>query len=144
MKYLITLLVSFSLLACNETTEVKWPTLTELDNLSIAVEKAAYQHKHEKQKELLLEAKAKMNEVLSSLPANAQNTDKVNILLKDLEALSGKIVNLDTMKDNDLDTLSRGIHPIVSRLMETSGVPHVHGEACTHDASTCSDPSHHH
>ena len=144
MKPLITLIISLCLFSCSKPSPVKWPALSELDNLSIKVEQAAYNHEHDEQKKVLFQIKENISKVTASLPENTHNPEKVQVLLSDLQALSDQITKLDSLSHEELDTLSRGIHPIIARLMETAGVPHVHAGSHEHDASTCTDPTHNH
>jgi len=128
-RLILTLLTSFALFSCSKKDEVvTWTTLSELDEISISVEHAAAAHQHAEQKTLLKRAKALISEVQSSIPENANNTEEVQILVKDLTALSTQIDKLDELGHDELDSLSKAIHPIVAKLMETAGVPHVHAE----------------
>lgn len=145
MKRFLLLLCAALLCSCGEKEVVQWGALSDLDNLSILVENAAFEHDHKVQKELLNEAKAIIEKVSTSIPTNVNNREQVKVLLKDLGSLTAEINKLETLDHNRLDGLSKSIHPIVAKLMKTAGVPHVHsGINDGHDPSTCSDPTHNH
>ncbi len=146
MKKVLILVASLFFCSCNEKQEVKWRGLNQLDELSIKVEHATQEHKHDEQAELLGEAKTLIPQIASSIPANAKNKDQVKVLLTDLTALAEQLNELESLEHEQLDTLSKSIHPIVAKLMESAGVPHVHKSSCSeeHDASSCNDPTHNH
>jgi len=146
MKFLVSLFICFFLFSCGEEKVVVWPSLTKLDNLSVAVEKAAYQHEHAEQKRLLMEAKETISVVSESVPNNAKNMEQAKVILSDLSTLGEEIKDLENLGHDELDGLSKSIHPIVAKLMVTSGVPHVHAssEEDGHDPATCTDPTHNH
>lgn len=143
-KHLLYLILTSFLVSCGAEKEVKWEALSELDNLSILVENAAFEHEAEKQKELLTQANALIPKVVGSVPDNAKNKEQVGILLKDLSSLSTEMAKAGDLDQGSLDGLSKSIHPIVARIMETSGVPHVHATEDGHDPATCTDPTHNH
>jgi len=148
MKRVLAILVGLFLVSCNEQAEVSWPSLTELDNLSILVEHAADAHKHGEQKAMLVQAKGLINDVVSSVPNNVHHPEEVAVLLKDLQALTSDIDKLESLGHNELDALSYAIHPIVAQVMKSAGVPHVHakeeGKENGKECSGCNDPSHNH
>lgn len=142
----IVLIISALLFSCTKKDEVvSWTSLSELDEISIAVEHAAAEHQHDEQKVLLKRAGKLISEVQTSVPDNAKNTEQVAVLVKDLSALSTQIDSIDTLGHEELDTLSKAIHPIVAKLMETAGVPHVHAkEESAHDGHDHHDHDHDH
>ena len=145
MKRILLIISAGFLCSCGEKEVVQWSALSDLDNLSISVENAAFEHDHKMQKELLNEAKATIEKVSKTIPTNANNLEQVKVLLKDLRSLITDIDKLETLDHDELDGLSKSIHPIVAKLMETAGVPHVHVEINDgHDPSTCTDPTHNH
>lgn len=144
IKNLTVFLSALLLISCGPERVVVWESLTALDNLSIKIENAAYEHEHGKQKELLLEAKGLIPKVVSSIPENAKNKEQVDALLKDLSALTTELEKMETLDHGQLDALSKSIHPIVAKVMVTAGVPHIHAVEEGHDPATCTDPTHNH
>lgn len=126
---LLFLITTAFLVSCGAEKVVQWDTLTELDDLTILLENAAYEHETEKQKELLLQVKTLIPQVVGSVPGNAKNKEQVGILLKDLSSLTAELTQVENLDQDTLDGLSKSIHPIVERVMETAGVPHAHPDS---------------
>ncbi len=119
--------IVMGLTACQKSGTVVWPELSALDEKAEKAEGLVEKHDFKGMRVLVLElqpAAAKL--VASAVPANAANPAATAELKDDLKDLTGRLADVSTLSDADLETLLAGIHPIVEQLMQKSGMPHVH------------------
>ena len=64
--------------------------------------------------------------VAEPVPAGAKNPGQVKVLLGDLKSLSDSLTNPGQQDGGELTAILCGIHPIVEKLLEAAGMPHVH------------------
>lgn len=138
----LSLIFVFLLSSCQQKA-VEWPALSQLDDLTIKIEKAAYDHNHKLENEYLLESQQLIQDVTSSIPDNAQNKEMLDALLVDLKSISMQVSQLEDLDHDQKHDLSLSIHPLVAVIMKTAGVPHTHKEI-SHEESSCEVEGHEH
>ena len=130
------LLCGASLTGCRNAATVQWPALKHLDDLA-------------EQCEALCDAKdvtalrqiagtvqaAAITVARGPLPAGARQPAEVHALQSDLKSLVDAIRDPAQQDGAELTALLAGVHPIVEKLMEAAGMPHVHETEKTATAS---------
>ena len=61
----------------------------------------------------------------SSIPANAAKPKEVELILSDLSNLVSGL-QADPLDDSSLENLVLGLHPVIAKLIEAAGMPHIH------------------
>jgi len=113
---------------------VKWPAISEIDELAERGGAAAKANDVARMKELGAAIAAKAAALSpESIPANAKAKDEVKVLVGDLKSLAAELAGAESMAEADLKTALDGVHSVVARILTTSGVPHVHGDHEGHD-----------
>ena len=115
----------------NENETVSWPEITQFDNLAFQADGLVRVKDLSAVRELHAELLAAGLAVTSdSIPPNAANPQEIELLLGDLENL------VTSLKDDDLDKLTLGnlvlgLHPVIAKLIEAAGMPHIHANEGT-------------
>ena len=115
----------------NENETVSWPEITQFDNLAFQADGLVRVKDLSAVRELHAEFLAAGLAVTSdSIPPNAANPQEIELLLGDLENL------VTSLKDDDLDELTLGnlvlgLHPVIAKLIEAAGMPHIHANEGT-------------
>ena len=115
----------------NENETVSWPEITQFDNLAFQADGLVRVKDLSAVRELHAELLAAGLAVTSdSIPSNAANPQEIELLLGDLENL------VTSLKDDDLDKLTLGnlvlgLHPVIAKLIEAAGMPHIHANEGT-------------
>ncbi len=115
----------------NEKETVSWPEITQFDNLAFQADGLVRVKDLSAVRELHAELLAAGLAVTSdSIPPNAANPQEIELLLGDLENL------VTSLKDDDLDELTLGnlvlgLHPVIAKLIEAAGMPHIHANEGT-------------
>ena len=106
---------------------VSWPSLKKLDDLAEKCEAWCDQKDVADLRGIAPAVKAAAVTVAGeAVPAHARRPDDVKVLQGDLKSLSDSIANPATQNGDELTAILAGVHPIVEKLMESSGMPHVH------------------
>ncbi len=107
-------------------TPVTWPELVQFDEVAFLADGlvrvgdlAAVRESYSE----LLEAGRKVT--VATVPHNAADPQQVEAILGDLDSI---ISGLETQKldDDSLKPLVLGLHPVIAKLIEAAGMPHVH------------------
>ena len=115
----------------NENETVSWPEITQFDNLAFQADGLVRVKDLSAVRELHAELLAAGLAVTSeSIPSNAANPQEIELLLGDLENL------VTSLKDDELDKLTLGnlvlgLHPVIAKLIEAAGMPHIHANEGT-------------
>ena len=121
------LLFCGSLTGCRNATVVQWPDLKCLDDLAERCEALCEQKDVAALRQIAASVKAAAITVaLDPVPDGASHPEQVNALQGDLSSLADAIQNPEQQDGVGLTTVLAGIHPIVEKLMEAAGMPHVH------------------
>ena len=127
---LLSLILLFS--ACERSGEeiseetVSWPEIADFDNLAFQADGLVRVQDLEAVRDLHADlVKAGMAVTTSSIPTNAANPKEVELILSDLSNLvSGLQAN--PLDDSSMENLVLGLHPVIAKLIEAAGMPHIH------------------
>ena len=106
---------------------VSWPELVRLDEVSYRAEglvRAGDLAAVRKSRTEVLEAGWAVNQ--ASVPSNVADPLQVEVLLIDLNSLIIDLAAAD-LDDETLSSLVLGLHPVIEKLIEAAGMPHLHG-----------------
>jgi len=127
---LLSLILLFS--ACERSGEeiseetVSWPEIADFDNLAFQADGLVRVKDLEAVRDLRADlVKAGMAVTPSSIPANAANPKEVELILSDLSNLVSGL-QADPLDDSSLQNLVLGLHPVIAKLIEAAGMPHIH------------------
>ena len=122
------LLLSFVYLAgCRNRVVVQWADLKQLDDLAERCQALCAQKDVPALRQLAADVKgAAITVALDPVPDGARRAAEVNTLQGDLSTLADAINDPAQQDGTELTALLAGVHPIVEKLMEAAGVPHVH------------------
>lgn len=113
--------------AVHAETVVKWDSLRKLDELAEKCEAWCEQREIAKLRKIAPQVKATAEVVAADkLPKGAKLRLQVKFLQGDLKSLAASITNPDQQAGEELLAILAGLHPVVVKLMEAAGVPHVH------------------
>jgi hypothetical protein len=106
---------------------VTWDSLKALDELAEKCE-VLCESKNIVELRSIADAVKKAADAVASdtIPSNAKEPDQIKILQSDLKSLADQITDPLPRDEEELTTLMAALHPIVEKLMESSGMPHVH------------------
>ena len=122
------LLLSSCERSANEIAEetVSWPEIADFDNLAFQADGLVRVKDLEAVRYLHADlVKAGMAVTPSSIPANAANPQEVELILSDLSNLV-RGLQADPLNDSSLENLVLGLHPVIAKLIEAAGMPHIH------------------
>ena len=111
----------------HSATVVTWNSLKKLDDLAERSE-ALCERKAVAELRKLAPAikKAAAVVIADPVPVGAKDPGQVKVLQGDLKSLSDALTNPKQQDGVELTAILSGIHPIVEKLMEAAGMPHVH------------------
>ncbi len=125
--HLVLLFVLVLPLARAEKVVVKWPSLKKLDDLAERCEALCERKEVAALRKIASSVKDAAKAVESEpVPKGAKSPDEVKVLQSDLKSLADSIGDSVKQDSEELTAILAGIHPIVEKLMEASGMPHVH------------------
>lgn len=112
---------------CSKTEAVvRWPALHEMDEWAEKAEGWIDQNNIAAMQKALPEVQAAAKNLLASaVPANAHEPKAVAQSLADFRDVV-KHLDQPKLSDDDLKAQMSALHPLVEKLMEQSGMPHVH------------------
>ena len=122
------LLLSSCERSANEIAEetVSWPEIADFDNLAFQADGLVRVKDLEAVRDLHADlVKAGMAVTPSSIPANAAKPKEVELILSDLSNLVSGL-QADPLDDSSLENLVLGLHPVIAKLIEAAGMPHIH------------------
>jgi len=112
---------------CGAKVVVQWPDLKRLDDLAEKCEALCDLKNVQGLREVAGTVKETALTVASDpLPAGTKSPVEVKTLQADLKTLANAIHDPAAQNGAELTDLLAGAHPIVEKLMEASGIPHVH------------------
>jgi hypothetical protein len=121
------LLLCACLAGCRNHVVVQWPDLKQLDDLAERCEALCDQKDVAALRKIAEDVKAAAITVaLDPVPDGARQPDAINALQSDLSSLADSIRDPVHQDGAELTTILAGVHPIVEKLMEAAGMPHVH------------------
>lgn len=128
----ISLLLILSLCSCERNTTntgdetVSWPEITEFDNIAFQADGLVRVKDLEAARKILDELmKAGRAVTSTSIPSNAAKPEEVGLILSDLENLVSEL-GAQNLDDSSLENLILGLHPVIAKLIEAAGMPHIH------------------
>jgi hypothetical protein len=134
----VLVLLVLPFLSCPGREPAAWSNLRQLDELCERAEQLMAKDDHTALRVLRPDLVTKARQVADDpLPAHAPQVKQAGALQDDLRALA-KELNAPELSNESLKELCEGLHPIVARLLEAAGLPHVHED---HDQD---DETHHH
>ena len=121
------LLCGANLTGCRNAATVQWPALKQLDDLAERCEALCDQKDVAALRQIAGTVKAAAIAVArDTLPAGAKQPAEVRTLQGDLANLADAIRDPAQQDGVELTGILAGVHPIVEKLMEAAGMPHVH------------------
>ncbi len=130
---LTVLQLSVVLLAHGENV-VHWDALKELDELAEQAEVLCEENDVDKLLLLVAPIKEAATQVATdAVPAGAKDAAQVKLLQSDLKSLSDALPSSKQQNGAELVGILSAFHPIVEKLMEATGMPHVHEHEGHHD-----------
>ena len=111
-----------------ETSEdpVSWPEINRFDDIAFQADGYArvedLKAVRELMADLLLAGKALTKE---SIPANVADPQQVELILGDLSNLVSGLA-VEELDDATLADLVLGLHPVIAKLIDAAGMPHIH------------------
>ena len=128
----ISLLLILSLCSCERNATntgdetVSWPEITEFDNIAFQADGLVRVKDLEAARKILDELmKAGRAVTSTSIPSNAAKPEEVGLILSDLENLISEM-GAENQHDTSLENLILGLHPVIAKLIEAAGMPHIH------------------
>ena len=106
---------------CRNPVVVQWPDLKQLDDLAERCEALCDRKDVAALRKIAGDVKA-----LDPVPDGARQPDAINALQSDLSSLADSIRDPVQQDGAELTAILAGMHPIVEKLMEAAGMPHVH------------------
>jgi len=109
-----------------DSAVVEWPEMRAFDELVVVAEGYVLAGESEgalAMREALAEAARELPP--GSAPSNARRPREVEGLLEDLASVTDRLSDPD-LDEETMGTLVLGMHPLVDKLMEAAGMPHVH------------------
>ena len=128
----ISLLLILSLCSCERNATntgdetVSWPEITEFDNIAFQADGLVRVKDLEAARKILDELmKAGRAVTSTSIPSNAAKPEEVGLILSDLKNLVSEL-GAQNLDDSSLENLILGLHPVIAKLIEAAGMPHIH------------------
>ena len=105
---------------------VSWPEIADFDNLAFQADGLVRVKDIDTVRDLHADlVKTGMAVTPSSIPTNAANPKEVELILSDLSNLVNGLQE-DTLDDATLENLVLGLHPVIAKLIDAAGMPHIH------------------
>ena len=121
------LLCGVCLTGCRNHVVVQWADLKHLDDLAERCEALCDRKDVAALRKIAEDVKAAAITVaMDPVPEGARQPEAVNTLQSDLTNLADAIQDPAQQDGAELTALLAGVHPIVEKLMEAAGMPHVH------------------
>ena len=109
-----------------DENEVSWPEITHFDDLAFRADGLVRVKDLSAARALLSElVQSGLALKASSIPHNASAPQEVELILGDLANLIDALEK-DNLDDASFENLVLGLHPVVAKLIEAAGMPHVH------------------
>ena len=128
----ISLILILSLCSCEQSATniddktVSWPEITELDNIAFQADGLVRVKDLQAARKILDDLmKAGRAVTSASIPSNAAMPEEVGLILSDLENLVSEL-GAENLDDSSLENLILGLHPVIAKLIEAAGMPHIH------------------
>jgi hypothetical protein len=105
---------------------VLWPEITRFDDIAFRADGYVRVKDYSAVRELygdLLEAGKAVK--MATVPSQIANSQEVEVLLGDLTNMIDGL-EADGLDDATLGNLVLGLHPVIAKLIEAAGIPHVH------------------
>ena len=111
----------------NEVNEVvSWPEINDFDNISFKADGLVRVKDLESVRQLKEElVKSGLSVTNESIPSNAANPEEVELLVKDLNNIVSDLTK-DNIDDSSLESLILGLHPVIAKIIDAAGMPHIH------------------
>ena len=134
MPSLLALMFGMVVGSCSKSgSVVKWPELRELDTWAEKAEGWNETNNVAEMRKALPQVQSAVKNLADKgPPANALHPKELEQTLADLRDLLTQLQR-PNLADEDLKTQLAALHPLVVKLMEQSGVPHVHEHDHGHD-----------
>ena len=112
---------------------VEWPELTRLDNVAYRADGLVRTGDTTSVRASLAELLETGRAVTpATIPFNAVARQQVETLMADLANLIEELSS-EELGDESLSSLVLGLHPVIEKLIEAAGMPHLHGNEGPHD-----------
>jgi hypothetical protein len=128
----ISLIFILSLCSCERSATntddetVSWPEITEFDNIAFQADGLVRVKDLETARKMLEDLIKTGRAVTStSIPSNAVKPEEIGLILNDLENLVSEL-GAENLDDSTLENLILGLHPVIAKLIEAAGMPHIH------------------
>ena len=128
----ISLILILSLGSCERSATntddetVSWPEITEFDNIAFQADGLVRVKDLEAARKMLEDLIKTGRAVTStSIPSNAAKPEEIGLILNDLENLVSEL-GAENLDDSSLENLILGLHPVIAKLIEAAGMPHIH------------------
>ena len=109
-----------------EEETVSWPEINRFDDLAFQADGLARVEELGTVRELLPELlKAGKAVTPTSVPSNAADPQQIELILGDLNSLVDGLA-AENLDDVSLENLVLGLHPVIAKLIEAAGMPHIH------------------
>ena len=122
-----TVLLFLLVLVAHAAQAVKWDSLVRLDDLAERCAALSEAKDVFGLRKLIKPVTAAMATVAADpVPAGVKAPDQVKILQADLKSLTETLADPGIQSDDALVAILAAIHPVVEKVMEAAGMPHVH------------------
>jgi len=109
-----------------EQETVSWPEINRFDDLAFQADGLARVEELGTVRELLSELLEAGKAVTpASVPSNAADPEQIELILGDLNSLVDGLAT-ENLDDVSLENLVLGLHPVIAKLIEAAGMPHIH------------------
>ena len=109
-----------------EEETVSWPEINRFDDLAFQADGLARVEELGTVRELLSELLEAGKAVTpASVPSNAADPQQIELILGDLNSLVDGLA-AENLDDVSLENLVLGLHPVIAKLIEAAGMPHIH------------------
>ena len=109
-----------------EEETVSWPEINRFDDLAFQADGLARVEELGTVRELLSELLEAGKAVTpASVPSNAADPEQIELILGDLNSLVDGLA-AENLDDVYLENLVLGLHPVIAKLIEAAGMPHIH------------------
>ena len=109
-----------------EEETVSWPEINRFDDLAFQADGLARVEELGTVRELLSELLDAGKAVTpASVPSNAADPEQIELILGDLNSLVDGLA-AENLDDVYLENLVLGLHPVIAKLIEAAGMPHIH------------------
>lgn len=115
--------------APSEEAAVKWPQLRALDDLAHRADAAIEAGDPDKALALAEEVKMAADTLVTDgVPEGVKNREAVSAMVQDVKILAADLEGYENRPAEEIGPVLASFHPLVLSIMETAGLPHVHGD----------------